>query len=520
MQANMVTADTFVEATGTSDGSVGPRLASLPPLSTRPVLGIAAVFLALELALSGRYGFHRDELYFLACAHHLSWGYVDQPPLVPAIAWLSTHVFGTSPEAIRIFPAFAGAAAVVVTALMARELGGGRRAQVLAALAAATSPQVVAACHLLSTTAFDELFWCIACYAILRILRLPEAPQWWLVLGATLGIGLLNKWNIGFLAAALVVGFVVGGRRGDFATPWPWAAAGIAIALWLPNLIWNAQHQWAEVAMTRSLHQANGGFGAALSFIPSQVVVVGPVLVVFWLAGLRKLLRAQQWRPIGIAYLVLLITFTLTGAKSYYLAGMYFVLFAAGGVWAETRLLAHGTPKPMRGWVALMLAGLVFALPLSLPVLPAAELPTTSWEGSINKDLSATVGWPQFVRQVATIADRLPARERARLVVFTGDYGAAGAIDLWGDQYGLPQAISGHNSYWWWGPGTASDDSTTIAINVPAAYLKTIFSRVQPTGTVQTPHNVWTEERGDPIWVCTGQKTTWSTAWPSARHYG
>ena len=516
----MATVDTFVETTATSDGSAVPRLATLPQISTRPVLGIAAGFLAIELAVSGRYGFHRDELYFLACAHHLSWGYVDQPPFVPFLAWLSTHAFGTSPEAIRIFPALAGATAVVVTALMARELGGGRRAQVLAALAAATSPQVLAACHLLSTTAFDELFWCLACYATLRILRSPAAHRWWLVLGATVGIGLLNKWNIGFLAAALVVGFVFGGRGRVFSTPWPWAAAGIATAFWLPNLLWNAQHHWAEVAMTQSLHRENGGLGAALSFIPSQVVVVGPVLVVLWVAGLRDLLRDQRWRPIGIAYLVLLIAFMLSGAKSYYLAGIYFVLFAAGGVWAETRLLARRPPKGMRGWVALMLAGLVFALPLSLPALPEAALPTTSWEGNINKDLSATVGWPQFVRQVATIADGLPTRERARLVVFTGDYGAAGAIDLWGDQYGLPQAISGHNSFWWWGQGTASDNSATIAINVPAAYLKTIFTRVEPAGTVQTPHNVWTEERNDPIWICTGQKITWSAAWHSARHYG
>jgi hypothetical protein len=516
----MTTVDTFVEPTATSDGSPGPRTTTLPPLSARPVLLIAAGFLAIELAVSGRYGFHRDELYFLACAHHLSWGYVDQPPFVPFVAWLSTHVFGTSPEALRIFPALAGATAVVVTALMARELGGGRRAQTLAALAAATTPQVLAACHLLSTAAFDMLFWCLACFTTLRILRSTKPDKWWIVLGATVGIGLLNKWNIGFLATALVLGFLVGGRRRDFMTPWPWVAAGIAIALWLPNLVWNAQHQWAEVAMTRSLHQENGGLGAALSFIPSQLMVVGPVLVVFWVSGLRKLLREQRWRPIGIAYLALLIAFMLTGAKSYYLAGMYFVLFAAGGVWAEGRLLAHRPAKGLRGWVALMLAGLVFALPLSLPVLPEVALPTSSWEGSINKDLSATVGWPQFVRQVATIAGRLPADERARLVVFTGDYGAAGAIDLWGDQYGLPQAISGHNSYWWWGPGAASGNSTTIAINVPASYLETIFTHVQAAGAVQTPHNVWSEERGDPIWICTGQRISWSAAWPTARHYG
>ena len=175
--------DSFVEATDTSDGSPGPRATTLPPLSARPVLLIAAGFLAIELAVSGRYGFHRDELYFLACARHLSWGYVDQPPFVPFLAWLSTHVLGTSPVAVRIFPALAGATAVVVTALMARELGGGRRAQVLAALAAATSPQVVATFHLLSTAAFDMFFWAAICFLTLRLLRLGD-QRLWLAVGA------------------------------------------------------------------------------------------------------------------------------------------------------------------------------------------------------------------------------------------------------------------------------------------------------------------------------------------------
>jgi 4-amino-4-deoxy-L-arabinose transferase-like glycosyltransferase len=516
----MATVEALVERSSTTEERAVSRPPARPPLARFAVFGIAAGFLVLELAVSGRYGFHRDELYFLACAHHLAWGYVDQPPLVPALAWLSIHALGTSPEAIRVVPALAGAGAVVVTALMARELGGGRRAQVLGALAAATTPQVLGACHLLSTAALDQLFWSMACYATVCILRSPDAGRWWIVLGATIGIGLLNKWNIGFFAMALVVGLLVGGRSRAFTTPWPWIAAAIALALWLPNLVWNAQHQWAEIAMTRSLHQENGGLGAVLGFIPSQIVVVGPVLVVFWVSGLRWLLRAPRWHAIAITYLVLLAFFTLTGAKAYYLAGMYFVLFAAGGVWAEARLLAHRPPKGVRGWVALMLAGLVFALPLTLPVLPGSALPTSSWESNINKDLSATVGWPQLVRQVATVADRLPAQERARLVILTGDYGAAGAIDLWGQQYGLPAAISGHNSYWWWGHAGASDRSTTIAVNVPASYLRTMFSRVQPAGTVRTPDGTWTEERGDPIWVCSGQKTTWSAAWPSVRHYG
>ncbi|HEY6430058.1 MAG TPA: glycosyltransferase family 39 protein [Acidimicrobiales bacterium] len=473
----------------------------------------------LEITVSGRYGFHRDELYFVACAHHLAWGYVDQPPMVPAIAWLSIHMWGTSPVSIRLLSALAGGVSVVLTGLTARELGGGWRAQTLAALAAATSPQVLAAFHLLSTTPFDMFFWCATTYVVVRILRTGN-ERLWLAVGLLVGVGLLNKWNIGFLAVALAVGLGAGGRARDLRSPWLWAGAALALLIWLPNLVWNAQHHWAEVAMSRSLHSENGGVGAALGFVPSQFVVVGPVLIVFWLAGLRLLLRTARWRPLGYAYLFLLVVFSVSGGKSYYLAGMYFVLFAAGGVWAEARLVRTVPPRGVGKWVGLMVAGCVVALPLSLPVLPASALPKSSWEGNVNKDLSATVGWHDFVGQIAQVAQGLPPGERAHLVIFTGDYGAAGAIDLWGDQYGLPQAISGHNSYWWWGPAGARDGATTIAVDLSRPYLLTIFSSVTAAGSVSTPGGVWTEERGDPIWICRDQKVSWSEAWPAAKHYG
>jgi 4-amino-4-deoxy-L-arabinose transferase-like glycosyltransferase len=491
----------------------------LPPFRTLPVTAIAAAVVSLELAVSARYGFHRDELYFLACARHLAWGYVDQPPLVPALAWLSVHVLGTSPQALRLLPAFAGGTTVVLAGLMARELGGGWRAQVLAALAAATSPVLIATFHLLSTAAFDDLIWCVVSFLVVRILR-TGSERLWVLLGAVIGLGLMNKWNIGFFVVAMAVGFVVGGRTGILRSPWPWAGAGLAVALWLPDLAWNAQHQWAEVAMSQSLRAENGGLGQALGFVPSQLLVVGPVLAVFWIAGLLLLVRSRQWRPLGVAYLFLLVVFTLTSGKPYYLAGMYYVLFAAGGVWAENRLLAHTPPRGVRGWTALMVASGLISLPLALPVVPAGSLPQGSWEGNVNKDLSATVGWQGLVAQVARVEATLPASQRAHVVVFTGDYGAAGAIDLWGSHYGLPHAISGHNTYWWWGPDGARNGSTTIAVDLSRSYLKTIFSQVTAAGFVATPGGVWSEERGDPIFVCRGQIVPWDRAWPSARHYG
>ena len=499
--------------------SIAPEAGPLPSLSRTWVFGIAVAFVAFELALSARYGFHRDELYFLACARHLDWGYVDQPPLVPVVAWVATHLFGTSPTVIRLFPALAGGATVVITALMARELGGGRKAQAIAALAAATSPQVIGAFHLLSPTPFDMFFWAAISFVFLRFLRTDD-QRLWVVIGLLAGVGLMNKLNVGFLLVGLAVGLLLTRRVRVLLSPWVWAGAGIALAIFLPYIVWNAQHDWAALSMLHSLHSENSSLGASIEFIPAQFFVVGPVLIVLWLAGLRRAFASPSTKPIGIAYLVLLALFALTGAKVYYLAGIYFVLFALGGVWAEERLDAKQPPRGLRGWVALMLVGLVLALPVTLPVLPENAMPRGSWIGNVDKDLSATVGWPQFVHQIADIAATLPADQRAHLVVFTGDYGAAGAIDQYGSEYGLPHAISGHNSYWWWGPAGARDASTTIAVNLSKSYLLSIFSQVTPAGTVATPNGVWSEERGEPIWLCTGQKISWAEAWPAAQHYG
>lgn len=493
--------------------------ADQPRMHLRPVLAIGIGLVTLELAMAGRYGFHRDELYFLACAHHLAWGYVDQPPLVPAVAKLATDLFGPSVVGARVLPALAGGASVVFTGLMARELGGGRKAQMLAALAAASSPQLLAAFHLLSTTAFDLFFWSAISLLVLRLMRTGD-ERLWLAVGAVAGVGLMNKFNVVFLLVGLGAGLLLGSRGQALRSVWLWGGAALALALWSPNLIWNAQHQWAAFAMLRSLHQENSTLGASLGFIPAQFFVVGPVLVVLWFGGLRQLLRHHLARPFGLAYLVLLVLFTVSGAKPYYLAGMYFVLFAAGGTWAEARLAARQPPQGVRGWVTLMTVGAVLALPLALPVLPESRLAKGPWEGSINKDLSATVGWPSLVRQIVQVSATLPATQRAHLVIFTGDYGAAGAVDLYGGRYRLPHAISGHNSYWWWGPGNAKDGATTIAVDLPRSYLQTIFSEVIPAGSVATPDGVWSEERGDPIWVCRGQRLTWTRAWPAAKHYG
>ena len=339
---------------------------------------------------------------------------------------------------------------------MARELGGGRKAQVLAALAAATSPQLLAAFHLLSTTAFDLFFWSAITLLVVRLLRTGD-ERLWLAVGAVAGVGLMNKFNVAFLLVGLAAGLLLGGRGRALRSVWLWAGAALALALWSPNLIWNAQHDWAAFAMLRSLHQENSTLGASLVFIPAQFFVVGPVLdraVVRWAAApaaspLRQAARTRLPRPLGAVH----------GDGGQALLPGRHVLRPL----RRRRNLGRRAPRrPASAAGHPRLGGLDdrrrrLALPLALPVLPASALAKGPWEGSINKDLSATVGWQSLVRQIAKVSATLPAAQRAHLVIFTGDYGAAGAVDLYGGRYGLPHAISGHNSYWWWGPGDASN---------------------------------------------------------------
>jgi hypothetical protein len=494
-------------------------VASRPVFAARAVFAIAGAFVALELAVAARYGIHRDELYFLACARHLAWGYVDQPPFVVFVARLAVAIGGPSAFALRVAPAIAGGAAVVFGALMARELGGGRRAQLFAALAGATSGVMLATAHLLSTATFDLFFWSLLCLLVLRLLRTRD-ERLWLAVGATAGVGLMNKYNLLFLLAALAVALLTSREhRPLLRSRWFLAGVAIAVVIVAPNIVWNAQHDWAAVSMLQSLRRENSTFGASVGFVPSELFIVGPALAFLWITGLRRLFSHRTGRVFAIAYVLLLVVDTLSGAKPYYLSGIYFVLFAGGGLWYEERVARKRRAHPALVAAIFVLAA-VLTLPLALPVLPASAQPEGPWLGNINKDLSATLGWKPFVRQVATIANTLPASERRRLVIFTGDYGAAGAVDRYGAQYGLPHAISGHNSYWWWGWGRAPDDSTTIAVNMSRSYLHTIFDDVEPVGQVRTPGNVWTEERGDPIYLCRGQHRSWAGAWPSAKHYG
>src|SRR5215468_4634603 len=263
----------------------------------RRVIVVGGVVFAVEMALSARYGFHRDELYFLECGRHLQASYVDQPVFVPLLARVSLALFGVSLPGLHLWPALAAWATVVIAGLTAREFGGTRRAQLLAALAVGTTPTVLAIDHLFGPTAFDVLAWAGLAFVVARIGRTGDT-RWWLIGGLVLGLGLANKHSVGFLAVAIFAGALLSGGWRLVLNRWSLAGLLIAVAFTIPDLIWQAQHHWATIEMTRDLNEENGGVGNIGNWLIGQLIMTALALIVVWLAGLKFLWQSRRplWR--------------------------------------------------------------------------------------------------------------------------------------------------------------------------------------------------------------------------------
>ncbi len=488
----------------------------------RRVIVVGAVVFGVLLALATRYGFHRDELYFIECARHLQASYVDQPVLTPLLAWVSLKLFGVSLLGLRMWPALAAWATVIIAGLTAREFGGGRRAQLLAAVATATMPVVLGADHLFGPTAFDVLAWAGLALVVARIGRTGDT-RWWILCGLILGLGLANKHSVGFLAVALFIGALLSGGRRLVLNRWFLAGAAIAAAFTIPDIWWQAQHDWATIAMTRALAQENGGLANVANWVIGQLLMTALAMVVVWVAGLRFLWRSGRplWRALAWAYAILFVFFALTtGGKIYYLGGAYIYLLGAGAVAID-------------GWLAVRKARLrtlalatavttALTLPVALPLLPARDLGRTQ---KINPVLAESVGWPQLVSSVRTVWFSLPARQRASAVIFASNYGEASAINILGQGTDLPQAVSGHNTYWWWGPGNPR--ATTVVAVMPglmdgsgdAAYLSKFFTSVRAVATLSNPYGLHNQEWHGHVYLCTGPRHPWGQMWRQLRQY-
>jgi 4-amino-4-deoxy-L-arabinose transferase-like glycosyltransferase len=502
-----------------------------------PWLGIAVIAagaFGLEMAVSARYGYARDELYFLAAGHHLACGYVDQPPLTPLLARFAAAAAGNTLAGLRVLPALGLVVLVVATAAMSRQLGAGRTGQLLAALAAATCGEFLGAMHELTTTAPDFVFWAITLLLVMRLLA-TEDPRWWVAIGGCVGVASEAKWNIGFLAAALVAGVAATDARRLLRSRYLLAGAMIAAALAAPDLVWQALHGWPNLDVFRALQGAAGHNRAV--FWPAQILYTGPAVTPVWVSGVLWSLRspaARRFRPVAMGCVLAIGLQFVLGGKAYYPGAAYTFLIAAGAVPLERRLAAHPAVRPAlarlvrpaalgrlvrpaTATAAGMLAGAVLAAPVALSALPARTLHTVPLQ-KINYDLAETIAWPRLVALVAKEYRSLPAPQRRRTAIVTGNYGEAGAIDRYGPELALPQAYSGANNFWLWGPPPAGDDAV-IGVNLDPALLRREFAQVRLVATFWNGLGVSDDEQGVQVFVATGPRSSWAQAWPAFRNY-
>jgi 4-amino-4-deoxy-L-arabinose transferase-like glycosyltransferase len=505
----------------------------LPRFALWPVLAVAAAVFVVLMLVAGRYGYHRDELYFVAASKHMAWGFVDQPPLSVAFVWLARRLFGDSLYSLRLFPALTYAAAVVLAGLTARELGGRRFSQVLAALVLAVSPFLIMA-HLAGPTVYDLAGWALAMLVVLRILRTGD-QRLWLLVGLIVGVSLYAKHTILLLVIGLLVGFVVGRQWKVLGSPYLWLGAALAVAIWVPNLLWQAANGWPTLAMSGTLQDKYSGVEFTITFVILQFVLPGIWAAPVWLAGLWALWHDPAWRryrAFAVAYALLFVFIMVAIAdRPYYLGPLYIVLIAAGSVIAggvvegSRRFFSRRPPKRRLLWrsptaaYVWVVAFALLLLPVSLPVLPPGWLATVPLQ-AVNYNLGEEIGWPDLADTVAGIYRSLPVDERARTIVLTGNYGEAGALQRYGAALGLPAVYSGQNNFHLWGapPG---DATTVIAVGMgeDPRWLDGYFADVERAATIDNAAGVDNEERGQSIWLCRGLTRPWSEIWGEFQHY-
>lgn len=434
-----------------------------------PAYFLAALAIILQELTNGRYGYFRDELYFIAASKHLAFGYVDFAPLAALILRLSRTLLGDSLHAIRLLPALAYGGQILLTGLIVVELGGKRFAVFLAGVSVLLAPVIVGNGTRFSMNPFETLFW-MGCVLLLLRAVLRNNPKLLVGCGVLLGLGVENKHSTAFFLVSLLLGLLMTPERQLFRTRWLWIAAALVVLISLPNLIWQVQHQfptWVDLSGVKKMHK-NIEL-PPVPFIRQQIRILNPAAAVVWIAGLGFLLfrrDGNRSRFLGVTYLFFLAIMMALKAKDYYLAPIYPMLFAAGGVFWE-RIIERRTGLR---WVKIALPALVVifglvALPLVVPILPvdkivpyeaALGIKTSRTEvahsGPLPQHFGDEFGWPEMVQAVAGVYNSMPSAQRAQTGILAGNYGEAGAIDFFGPRYGLPNAISAHQNYYFWGP--------------------------------------------------------------------
>ena len=485
---------------------------------------LAACKLVVQMYSGVQYGYFRDELYYLACSRHLAWGYVDQPPLIAWIAWMVRSTIGESLFAVHLLPALAGACEVVLAALIARELGGKKVAQWLAALATLVAGGILAMDSFLSMNAFEPLFWMGCAWVVIRIVNTGN-QKLWIWFGILAGVGLENKHSMLIFGAGLVAGLILTPQRKVFASPWIWIAGAIACLIFLPNLLWNIQHHFPFIELQKNIRNSGRDVHLSpLAFFGEETLDMQPLSLPIWLAGLWFFFSksGKQFRVLGWAWVFTAAVIVTVSPRVYYLFPAFPILFAAGAVFWEAQAHWRRFVWP----IPLAASAIVFA-PIAIPLLPpetyiryakALHFNQPAIEthrlGPLPQFFADRFGWEEMAATVAGVYNHLPAEVRPNTAIFGQNYGEAASIDVFGPKYGLPPAISGHQSYFLWGPRGYTGESV-IVMHGDQEDLESKFAEVHKVARVDNPYSMPFEHFD--VFYCRGLKRPLSEIWPSVK---
>jgi 4-amino-4-deoxy-L-arabinose transferase-like glycosyltransferase len=486
------------------------------------LLAIAAAVTLLHLLTNSGYGFHRDELQFLSDARHMDFGFVPYPPFTCAVERLGLELFGLSPVGLRLFSVLAQTAAVILTGLMAREVGGGRLAQFTAMLAVAFSPVPLFQGTEFQYSSFDLLWWVLTAFFTLRLLR-TQNPRWWLGIGGAIGMGLETKYTICFIAVGLLLGLLVSPSRNLLWNRWFVSGVALALLIFLPNLIWQSRHGFITLHFLQYIHARDVRLGRGKDFWFKQFFVCSNIWAApLWLAGIWLYLRHKRYRPLAMMYLFPALFFTATHAVFYYLAPAYPMLTAMGAT-GLAHWLASLRPLWRNTLAVFELLGLVGGSIVGIAMV--IPFPAGWWFHDFglkhNDALREEIGWNELVQTVAHIRDSLPAEQQAHLGITTGNYGEYGAIEILGRGYGLPEPIGTTNSEWLRGYPT-TPPTTLIVLGLGAGEANAIFTGCRLAGHNGNSAGVRNEESQyhPDIFVCGPPRKPWAELWREHQTFG
>ena len=503
---------------------------SLPP-DDRMLIALAMVTLVIHFLTSGGYGYFHDEFYAIACSKHLAWGYVDQPPFSEFVLAVSGSLLGYSLFALRFLPAVCAGAVAFLVGVITRELGGARFAQALATTAFIIGGVYLAIDGYYSMNCFDHLFWALAIYILVRILKGGD-NRLWVLLGLVAGLGLENKYSMGFFGIGLIVGLALTKAREHFLDKWLWVGGALAAVIFLPHVLWEVRNHFPTLEFIQNATLKKNLPMTPWGFLRECALLVHPFTLPIWLVGLAYVFFAREGRrfqALGWIFLAVLAILLSTHTKPYYFAPASLILLPAGGVAIETFLAHHQWNWPKPAYLTVLVLGGALTAPLVLPILPVEKLiryqamlgirVSSGERGDTSRGIpqifSGRFGWPEMIAQIAGIYSHLSPDDKADCVVGASNYGEAGAIDFLGKQYGLPSAISSHNNYWYWGPGNKPGNVLLVIGGSKKDYDR-LYEDVQQVAIFTNPY---ARESGARIFLCRKPRHTLQEVWPSLHNF-